>query len=227
MSMSRVLELEEQAKNIAAKWPGYDSDVKCWYNPRCLFEQQADRVFIGINPRDEPESRYGEDHSYLDFDCGGEVYNEWIDGNWPGSGTDHQNKVRRVYETLYGRADWEDKLRATPSFNVCPLRTHGAQDIPERVWAESLSWCRDVLIHLRPKTIICNGSQESGKSPWAAIKSVFTISETRRTKVQTAYLKIGKINSGPLAGTDVVGLPQLTRFGNRPLMHALRDVDVA
>lgn len=227
MKTSFARKMEEKAGEIAESWPGYDSDIKCWYNPRCMFEGTAERVFIGINPRLEPSTRRGEDHSYLDFECSRQTYNEWIDARWPGSGSDHQAKLQRVFKTLYGVNGWEQMLRSTPCFNVSPLRTENADDIPDWTWRQSKDWCQEVIESLRPATIICNGSAESGKSPWAFLKERFHVRKARQTKVQVAYLKIGKIEHGLLNGTDVIGLPQLTRFGNRPLLDALSDVNVA
>lgn len=227
MTTSFARKMEERAGEIANSWPGYDSDVKCWYNPRCLFEGTAERVVIGINPRLESGTRRGEDHSYLDFECNDQTYNEWIDARWPGNGSDHQAKLHRVFRTLYGVDHWEQVLRSTPCFNVCPLRSESADDIPKWIWSESSDWSQEVLETLRPSTIICNGNAESGKSPWAFLKERFRVRKVRQTKVQVASLKIGKIDRGILNGTDVIGLPQLTRFGNQPLMDALKDVNAA
>lgn len=76
MTMSFARRMERKAHGIAKLWPDYDSDIKCWYNPRCMFEGTAERVFIGNHTKLEPETRLGEDHSYFDFPCGEKTYNE-------------------------------------------------------------------------------------------------------------------------------------------------------
>lgn len=209
MSRGAVLELEKQAGDIRGLWPSYDSDVKCWYNPRFLFDQQAQRVLVGINPRDEPESRYGEDHSYLNHAPTPMPYTEWIDGRWPGRGAQHQRKVQRVFRYLYGNGEWERKLRTTPSFNVCPLRTHDAGDIPANVWEASVDWFILVLAYLKPKTIICNSSSTSGRSPWAVINDRLYIADPRQLPDQgRADLRWGTINGLVEGGTTVIGFNQ-------------------
>lgn len=231
MSRDKVLELEAQARAIADHWPDYDADFKYWYNPRCLFEKPAKRVFVGINPRREGDSWKKENLAYLNYGCEGKIHNEWIDGEWEGNGPEHQRLARVVFEELYGRDDWESKLRRTPCFNVMPLRSEGVHDIPFRAWCKAVDWFIEVLNQLKPQTIICNGNSEDsrngpGMSPWAAVQSEFQAEEVARMpyfvtqfnrKRQKVTLKVDEITNGPLKGTKVVGLPQLTRFGaDRP-----------
>ena len=241
MTTSFARRMERKAHDIAELWPDYDSDIKCWYNPRCMFEGTAERVFIGINPRLEPSTQQGEDHSYLDYECTDTTYNEWIDGKWPGSGRDHQSRVKEVFENLYGEEVWESVLRDTPCFNVCPLRTNSPNDIPDYLWRDFVSWAREIVLKLEPSTILCNGNSEDyydrlGKSPWNAMITKFTVQRIaehpyvvvdRRTgKKQCVKLKVGKMLDGELTGTNVIGLPQLTRFGEPQLYEFLRVYDV-
>ena len=241
MTTSFARKMERKAHDIAESWPGYDSDIKCWYNPRCMFEGTAERVFIGINPRLEPSTQQGEDHSYLDYECNDRTYNEWIDGRWPGSGSEHQSKVRDAFKALYGDDAWERVLRDTPCFNVCPLRTKSPTDISDSLWEQYVSWSHDITLYLKPSTIICNGNSEDygdqlGKSPWNAVRTKFAVQRIaehpyvvvdRRTgKKQCVKLKVGKMLDGELTGTNVIGLPQLTRFGEPQLYEFLRGYDV-
>ena len=227
MSHAKVCQLEAQARAIADHWPDYDADFKYWYNPRCLFESPAKRVFVGINPRREGDSWKKENHAYLDYGCDGKIHNEWIDGEWAGEGPEHQRLARVVFEELYGCENWESKLRRTPCFNVMPLRSRGANDIRDKAWSKAVDWFKDVLLHLKPKTIICNGNSEGyrgkpGKSPWVAVRSEFDV-ETLCRMPYTANqgqndrevaVKVDRITNGALEGTIVLGLPQLTWFGS-------------
>ena len=228
MSRAKVCQLEAQARAIANHWPGYDADFKYWYNPRCLFQSPAKRVFVGINPRREGDSWKKENLAYLNYGCEGKIHNEWIDGEWEGDGTKHQELVQVAFEELYGKADGITKLRQTPCFNVLPLRSPDADGIPFRAWCKAIDWFVEVLMHLKPKTIICNGNSEDfrgkpGKSPWAAVRSEFRAEEMDRMPYianqgkyneQKVAVKVDRINDGGLEGTMVVGLPQLTWFGS-------------
>ena len=239
MTTSFARRMERKAHDIAELWPDYDSDIKCWYNPRCMFEGTAERVFIGINPRLERSTQHGEDRSYLDFECNDGAYNDWIDGRWPGSGSEHQTKVRDVFKALYGDDAWERVLRDTPCFNVCPLRTKSPKDISDSVWKEYVSWSHEIILHLKPSTIICNGNSEDyggqlGKSPWNAVRTKFNVEpisedpfvvvNRHNDEEQCVRLKRGQVTSGDLTGADVIGMPQLTRFGELPLYELLKQL---
>ena len=102
-------------------------------------------------------------------------------------------------------------MRATPCFNVCPLRTKGAVDIPTPVWKQSLLWFEKVLGNLHPELIICDSFAESGKSPWATLKGKYGFDLMNPTiGGKPTYLKLASLRIGPLSGTPVIGLPLLT-----------------
>ena len=192
-------------------------NVKPLYNPRWMFEPRDEgvkRVFVGIHPAGDPynplaDNPNGDMLEYLD-DCPSDrPHNQWIDGDWGGKGPDHQDKVEEVFKSLYGDDGWKRELRATPSFNVCPLRSKGAADLPKEVWDDSVEWFLRVLVHLRPMTIICNSSADSGRSPWVEIKTRFGIeSVERRPKIGTASLKWGTVSGLSAGGTLVIGVNQ-------------------
>ena len=233
MSRTKVLDLEAQARAIADHWPGYDADFKYWYNPRCMFENPVERVFAGVNPRLEGDSWKNESLAYLNYECVGQIHNEWIDGDWQGDGPKHQDLVQIAFEELYGRAHGVSVLRKTPCFNVLPLRSQSTYDTPLEAWCKAADWFATVLNHLRPRTIICNGNSEDyndepGKSPWGAIMREFKVELIRRMPYIAGYpaagpeclrgepivtVKVGQVTEGHLEGSTVIGLPQLTRFG--------------
>ena len=208
---------------------GFDySNIKPWYNPRWMFEPRTDRVdcvFIGINPGGKPERpgpasarECGDDPcdhdklSYYDQEPKEVPYNDWLDAKcWQGSGRTHQGRVRQVFTSLFGSQEAETTMRATPCFNVCPLRTRGAGEIPDCVWEQSLAWFESVLGNLRPRLIICDSFAESGKSPWATLKKMYGFDQINPTiGGDPTYIKLASLRFGSLSRTPVIGLPTLT-----------------
>ena len=236
----------------ASSWPrtvkrhGFDySNIKPWYNPRWMFEPRTDRVdcvFIGINPGGKPQqpgptidpARCVDtcDHdklAYYDDALSDTPYNDWLDAKcWQGSGRTHQGRVWQAFTSLFGSEEAETTMRATPCFNVCPLRTKGEKEIPTPVWNHSLAWFECVLENLRPKLIICDSFAESGKSPWATLKKWYGFDLMNPTiGGEPTYVKLASLRIGPLSGTPVIGLPLLTGRAYRPVifqeLEELRD----
>ena len=235
---------------------GFDySNIKPWYNPRWMFEPQpsgVDSVFIGINPGGKPERpgpasapKCGDNtcshdrQSYYD-DCPSDApYNDWLDARcWQGNGKLHQQSVKRVFSTLFDVENPENMMRSTPFFNVCPLRTEDASQIPDCVWKESLAWCKSVLDQLQPRLIICDGNTEPGKtywsmlksrSPWAMLKMEYKLERIRCEKLgkTNISLKFGEATVAPLEGTKVLALPHLSRYGHwqslPPAIHRMKE----
>lgn len=220
MSHTKVCQLEARARGIADYWPGYDADFKYWYNPRCLYKSPAKRVFVGVFPRREGDSWKRESLDYLDYSCEGEIYNEWIDGDWRGDGPTHQARAQTVFKRLYGGVDWESKLRAAPSFNVIPLRSCSVEDIPGAAWYKAAEWFLQVLDHLRPQLIICNGNGK--RSAWGILKP----SEIWSAQVgnANANLRLGEVTLASGHHARVIGMPLLSgaRYGRDDLFELIR-----
>ena len=225
---------------------GFDySNIKPWYNPRWMFEPRTDRVdcvFIGINPGGKPERpgpasapKCGDNtcshdrQSYYD-DCPSDApYNDWLDARcWQGNGKLHQRRVWQVFTSLFGSEEAETVMRATPCFNVCPLRTKGEKEIPTHVWNRSVVWFECVLGNLLPRLIICDSFAEVGKSPWATLKKMYGFNPMNPTiGDEPTYVKLASLRVGPLSGTPVIGLPLLSGMAFRSViiqeLEALRD----
>lgn len=229
----RLAKMMESAKRGAWKAEG---NVKPWYNPRWMFNQGAERVFLGINPGGDPGNPDGtaERHVCADPDSHGEdgAYNSWLCEYWGArarSGSrkpnPHQAAVWLAFEALYGETEWEDALKRAPTFNVCPLRTRGAWDIPPNVWESSSAWCNRVIHELRPTTIICNGNGET--SPWSVLHKTGNLESTAPARIsKSTNLKRG-IYTHNEAESDVIGIPSLSRFASTKLYEELSEVKPA
>ena len=209
-------------------------NMQPWYSTPCLFESPADRVFLAVNPGGAPSPKdpcYSAiAHDCDESGCRHRRFNRWLDERWAGEPAGmrrNQVAVRRAFEALYGEREGEHTLRNTPCFEVCPLRTSRAKDLPKEVWWHSIEWCKAVLEQLRPKAIICNGNSE-GRSPWAAVCSMYEV-EIRGCKrlLAKGSLKWGRIANGSLVGCSVIGVPHLSyvnKFGGSRVYDALRDL---
>ena len=222
--------MELKANKIAEEFEDSIYGVKCWYSAARLFDQGAKIAFIGINP-----GGGGDDHSQRDKDRGyleklyeDPNYNSWLDESWSDEPLGeagrqlkgHQFSAQRVFEILYGD-DWEKVFRNTACFNVTPFRTPNINQLPREAWEASIPWFHQVIEHLKPKLIICNGNSE-GRSPWGALRSIYSIDDVSKTTLYgVASLKQGIIQSAPLKNTRILALPHLTRFGNRNLFTEL------
>ena len=202
-----------------------------WFSAPCMFEAPAERVFLATNPGGVPEhfpwQLRPRDHDCEQDDCADRPWNRWLDEEWgkPAGQAHNQVAVKRAFDALYGDGLGEQVLRDTPCFEVCPLRTHRADDIPSAVWDASIVWCQEVLEQLRPQTIISNGNGESTHSAWTAVQRMYKFERIgQRRLFGTASLKWGRVTGGPLGGAILIGMPHLSRTRGRPLYNALRDL---
>ena len=202
-----------------------------WFSAPCMFEGPAERVFLATNPGGDPEN-YRWRLRPRDYDCERDgcvdgPRNRWLDEEWgkPAGQSHNQVAVKRAFDALYGDGLGAHVLRDTPCFEVCPLRTHKAGDIPGAVWDASVVWCQEVMEQLRPKTIISNGNGESTHSAWVAVQQMYQFERMgERRLFGSASLKWGHVTDGPLSGAVLIGMPHLSRMRGRPLYNALRDL---
>ena len=89
---------------------------------------------------------------------------------------------------------------ATPCLNVVPFRTPSREKLPCGAWGVAQPWFRQVLRHLQPDLIICNGNGESKEaSAWAALKEFNTI--TAQKPIHTTdkgRIKYGHVHFRPI-----------------------------
>ena len=188
-------------------------NVKPLYNPRWIFEPRDEgvrRVFVGIHPAGDPckpleDNPCGDMLEYLDECPSDRPHNQWIDGDWGGKGPDHQDKVEEVFKALYGDDGWKRELRATPSFNVCPLRVKDYLGVCDKVWDKSEALFLKMVNALRPMTIISNGT--GARTPWEALdpKNV----RCCRIGDDLPFLRYGEHKLGEGSVAKVIGFPPL------------------
>ena len=193
---------------------GDRSNVKPWYSSRAAFVPGVDVVVIGANPggaADAPPNDAKIESYQRDLNRPG--FNAYLDESWDGArpgSSKLQRGVRMVFSTLYGgSSNGDDALRKSVCFNVCPLRTSNMSQLPPEVWSKSVRWSMEVLEHLKPNLIICNGISDS--SPWAALGS--SLHQRDSERLGRTYIRYGIIASGDLQGTKVLGIPHLSRHG--------------
>ena len=220
-----AIKMEQEANNIAIPFQDSIHGVKPWYTAARLFNQSAERVFVGINPggdeRSNSQENIGKGAAYNDPD-----FNAWLDERWQSNkppGEDiHQLRAQRVFKILYGD-DWEKVFRNTPCFNVTPFRTPNINQLPQEAWEASIPWFQQVLEHVNPKLIICNGNGE-GRSPWSVLDESYTLGDKDKIHIKgVSSIKQGVIQSAPLKDTKILALPHLSRFGNRDLFAELEN----
>ena len=206
-------------------------NVVPWFSAPCMFERTAVRVFLATNPGGNPDAHpwtySSEGHVCGMNECADGPRNRWLDEEWgkPAGQSHNQVAVKRAFDALYGDGLGEQVLRDTPCFEVCPLRTHRAGDIPSAVWDASVPWCQEVLEHLQPKTIISNGNREGTLSAWSAVQRMYRFERMgERRLFGSAALKWGRVTSGPLRDAILVGMPHVSRHRGRPLYRALREL---
>lgn len=208
---------------------GNRTNIKPWYTSRSAFKPGVEVALIGANPTGNPDqppndADFVSYHQDLDRDS----YNAYLDESWDGARPGQsklQRGVRNVFIALYGAADWDRELRRTACLNVCPLRTNDTSEIPTLVWDKSELWCRDVLVHLMPKLIICNGVGP-GKSAWAALASAgLPVIQMHSERLGNFNVRSGIIATGDLSGSTVIGVPHLSRVGQwRDLPRVIASV---
>ena len=192
----------------------------CWYCDANLIEKGAEQVFVGINPggdskdddRDLKEGNLEKAYTIPEW-------NIWLDGEHHA----YQKAVCQLFEAMHGPG-WEQKLRFTACFNVFPFRSYKWKNLVRdyKLWSPLAGWFEAVLLQIKPKRIICSGNAAPKRSasarpsnwgPWCAIKKQF---KTDRifdpVPLWSNYtLKGRRIKHGRLAGTTVLGVPNLGR----------------
>ncbi len=243
ISEAFAIEMEGEARRLArmmesAKRGAWNAEgnVKPWYNPRWMFNRGAERIFLGINPGGDPGNPDGtaEIHMCADPDshCEDGAYNSWLCEYWGAetrSGArkpnPHQAAVWLAFKALFGATEWEDVLKRTPTFNVCPLRTLGIRNIPRNVWESSKTWCKKVIHELQPEMIICNGNGRNSKSPWSVIEeSGMRVLQDIPLTDDGIKLKRGVYTYNGVC-SDVIGMPSLSRFASTKLYVELSKLN--
>ena len=191
-----------------------DRNFKPWYSSRWMFDEMqssSGRLLIGTNPGGDPalpDDTTGPIYEQLlDSPC---RYNAFLDESWngqPKGESDLQCSVRKVFKRLYGESRGDDELRRTACFNVSPIRSKRANDLPKGAWTASVKWFKEVVEQLRPHTIICIGSGKSGKSPWVALK---TDQQWCHKIAEKATLRIGTTRLTGSNRAKVIAIPHPT-----------------
>ena len=197
--------------------------ISPWYCAARLIEHGARVAFIGANPgggarSQEDDERVGRlQRPYEDSQ-----YNAWLDDrHWEGGGASHQQRVIESFKLLFGSLQGADVLREATCLNVVPVRSVATADLSSRTWREGVEWVTQVLMHVAPEIVVCNGNGE-GRSPWSALNSIGSgIAEVEQKEVYGTFrLKRGKIVDPNLKGATVIGLPHLGRMRS---IDRLRD----
>lgn len=202
-------------------------NFKPWYSPRWMFDEMqsvSGRLLIGTNPGGDPsmpDDTTGSNYErFLNSPC---RCNAFLDESWncqPKGNSDLQCSVRKVFKSLYGQSDGDFQLRRTACFNVSPIRSKRANDLPKEAWEASVEWFQEVVKQLRPDTIICIGSAKSGRSPWVALE----VEQQWCHKIsKTARLRFGitRITASHMAKVIAIPHPTGAAFNRDRLYQAL------
>ena len=195
--------------------------VKPWYCSASLIERGAEVAFIGANPGGGAQSEADDNHLGIlerPYDDRS-LYNAWLDDtHWEGDGG-HQQRVAAAFEILFG-PNGQGTLREAACFNVVPLRSSGISALSTTTWQRGVDWTSQVLEHVQPSTVICNGNG-SGRSAWNVFSgSRIGIEAVEEQKVYGTFrLKRGRIAHGKLSGAAVIGLPHLARMKSLPQLQ--------
>lgn len=217
MSFEFARRMERKAQRISKRFENDIYGIKPWYSYAGLFDGQATRVFVGLNPggskKSEELDKQYQNRERVYKETG---YNSWLDEVWgegapdPGASIP-QKRVQQAFQCMYGSDNWEFILRDTPCFNVVPFRTSSGTKLPSGAWDAARPWFRQVLQQLQPKLIICDGSGDD-KSAWAALKEFNVIKPSKPIRTaSTGQIKYGHVTSGPMKGAGVVALPHLSK----------------
>lgn len=218
----------------------FQRNARIWNNPRWMFDRPIKGkvalvgVHIGGIPGIVGSAYEGSDADWHNCELvrsPGQPCNEWVCGSWDKAATRAQQKMIEAFKTLFGCTKGRQVLLETPSFDVCPVRVTKENDIPRSVWRDSNSWFYSVLEHLQPTLIICNRNAKRGSSIKSAWNALYDQREYNLKRVRqdvpihgNGYLKCARIQGGNLRGANVIGLPQLTRWGNDVLWGALKEL---
>ena len=228
MRYTSTRRMEREAKKLASELNSQDIfGTKCWYSSASIFEEPATKVFIGTNPGgDRASQELDLRKGYLELPYNKADYSAWLDEGWPDNGPKHQEAVVSTFRSMYG-GTWEKQMRGTASFNVVPFRSPSVAKLSPQAWRMGTDWSREVLEHLSPSLVICNGNSRS-KSPWSVLHGFYSVEDSPDIPIgatgSTASIKRGVIVSGSLHGCQISGLPSLSRFGWPELYRKLSNL---
>ena len=126
--------------------------ISCWYCDARLIEDGAKLAFISVNPTgDQHDAAHDKKERYLDapYEKRDPLWNAWLDEEWPDGNPYHpyRERVHRIFKAMCGPG-WEQVLRSTACFNVCPFRTVQTRHLPPALWSSSTEWFGKALIPL-------------------------------------------------------------------------------
>ncbi len=146
-----TITLERMAKLLSDyRLPKNVHGFKCWYCDARLIEDGAKLAFIGVNPTgDQHDAAHDKKERYLDapYEKRDPLWNAWLDEEWPDGNPYHpyRERVHRIFKAMCGPG-WEQVLRSTACFNVCPFRTVQTGHLPPALWSASTEWFGKALI---------------------------------------------------------------------------------
>ena len=230
--------LERMAKLLSDyRLPKNVHGFKCWYCDARLIEDGAKLAFIGVNPTgDQHDAAHDKKERYLDapYEKRDPLWNAWLDEEWPDGNPYHpyRERVHRIFQAMCGPG-WEQVLRSTACFNVCPFRTVQTGHLPPSLWSSSTERFGKALIPVAPEFIICDGNGPS-RSPWAVLKGRYGMEIVRDRKAHpkekgSRRVKEGRLKKAPFAGARVLGVPSLSRrhaslWESEELLSLIRDI---
>ena len=205
----------------------YNDEIAPWYNPACLFKPGTRRVLIAPRPFGfgyrPPMPYVPDDHDCKAMGCDERVMNELIDYSWGCRAPGHdlrQIYARLLFVELYGIDGWEATLRGTPCFNLYPIRDYDLNELPGEVWDATIEWCKEVLDHLRPKTIICIGT-DGRRTPWTALDRMLGLRQVGSRPISgSLVIKTATVYRSSLFAAEVIAFPDTTSYA---LMNELAN----
>ncbi|HMO15220.1 MAG TPA: hypothetical protein PKD64_13995 [Pirellulaceae bacterium] len=219
-----TLEQENAAREFLKSWNNPRAHgIKCWYCDANNIEKGSETLFIGLNPGGNDDSKKLDERAgYLESPYSVPGFNSWIDEEWPDRGPSHQAAVQRVFQTLYSDG-WENKLRTSACTNIFPVRTETTDAIDKSGWLFAERWFGNILKHVRPKFVICNGNNQTN-SAWAYLVKHYNCAMISEIDIgANAFVKKGTFE---LNGErcSVLGLPNLPRFMRPRLIDAIQQL---
>ena len=189
MSSEFARRMEVEAEKIAEPFQDYIHGVKCWDSTTRLFDQGATRALITTHPGGGEEAHLQDlCKGYLHIPYTNQDFNAYLDEGWEGSPPGKhsgQTSVQRVFEAMYGDA-WEKTFRNTACFKVLPFRIRNIKALPSKAQCATTPWFQEVLEHVKPRLIICNGNMENGLSPWSIIRKIYSIEKENTNEIHMA-----------------------------------------
>ena len=154
---------EQQARNICIQAETRGETVhgiSPWYCAARLIEHGARVAFIGANPGGGAMSKEDDERvGRLRRPYEASQYNAWLDDmHWEGGGASHQQRVIDTFKLLFGSSQGEYVLREAACLNVVPVRSVRTSELSRRTWSEGVEGVTQVLMHVAPGIIVCNGN---------------------------------------------------------------------